>query len=108
VVISFDYTNVDMFEDRETGTWVVLMQHLTRHHLPRARDLLERVEKGDRLSDEGIAYLKEACNDSRETLGLLLRAPAYTKLMTRPVALYARIITLALQNEQAGSPEKAP
>lgn len=86
-------------EDRQIGTWVVLMERYTRYHLPRARRWLERVENGERVSDEGLAYLREAVVECRETLALLEMKPVYTTLFTRPVVLYAQIIELALKNE---------
>ena len=75
------------------------MERYTRYHLPRARRWLDRVENGERVSDEGLAYLREAVIECRETLALLETKPMYTTLFTRPVVLYAQIIELALRNE---------
>jgi hypothetical protein len=86
--------------DRQVGTWVVLMRQYTVQQLPRARELLERVENGERLGDSSIAFLKDACAQSRETLVLLERHPQYLSIFTRPVSLYAEVIALALSNER--------
>jgi len=86
--------------EQDVGTWVVLMQRYARQQLPRARRLLERVQRGECLDEEAIAYLRAVCIDSRETLALLGRNPSYKWLFTRPVGLYVEIIELAVANER--------
>jgi hypothetical protein len=88
------------FRDRDIGTWVVLMRRYQFQRLPRARRLLDRVEQGELLADNDIAYLKQAFHDTRETLSLLVSNPSYTFLFTRSVSLYSKIVERALENER--------
>lgn len=86
-------------ERNEIGTCVVLLQSYTLQRLPRAQSILARVEEGERVSDEGMHFLRAACEDCRETLGWLQRHPDYLPLFTRPANLYLRIVEQALINE---------
>jgi hypothetical protein len=87
----------------DAGTIAALMIRLKEYRLPRAKRMLEKVNGGDTLSHEDIAFLKRVNNDSRNTQPLVKRNPEYHHLIACTLDLYTEIITKALDNEKASS-----
>jgi hypothetical protein len=87
--------------DKDTGTIAVLMIRLKESRLPRARQLQEKVNQGERLSDSDIGFLKRVYEDSRSSQALIMRNPEYIGLVSRFLDLYTEIITKGLENEKA-------
>lgn len=86
---------------KDAGTIAALMLRLKETRLPRAKQLLEKVKGGDRLSDGDIRFLKRVYEDNRSSQSLLKRNPEYYGLITRFIDLYTEIITRGLENEKA-------
>jgi len=86
---------------RDAGTITALMIRLKESRLPRAKRLLEKVNEGDLLSDQDIAFLERVYNDSRNSQPLVKRHPEYHELIVRVMNLYTEIINKGLENEKA-------
>jgi hypothetical protein len=87
--------------EKDAGTIAALMLRLKETRLPRAKQLLEKVNSGELLSDSDIRFLKKVYEDSRSNQALVKRNPEYHELITRFIDLYTEIITRGLENEKA-------
>jgi len=85
----------------DAGTIAALMIRLKDYRLPRALRLLEKVNEGETLANEDIAFLKRVYDDSRSSQSLVTRHPEYQDLIVRMLDLYTEIITKGLENEKA-------
>lgn len=88
--------------DKDAGTIAALMKRFKDQRLPRARRLHEKVNAGEVLSDEDIAYLEDIFEESKSVQPLIERHPEYKNLVARAVDLYTQIVAKAMENEKAG------
>ncbi|MCO5760759.1 MAG: hypothetical protein NHG36_04485, partial [Chromatiaceae bacterium] len=88
---------------KEAGLVEVVLQRLEEQRIPRALDIKERVDRGERLSDLDLSFLEEVLQDTIEAKPFLDQHPEWQELSTRVIALYKDITSKALANEQAGS-----
>lgn len=86
--------------EKDAGTIAALMIRFTEHRLPRAKRLLEKVNGGNKLSEEDIRFLKRVYADSKNTQQLVKRNPKYNSLVTAFIDLYTEIINKGLENEK--------
>ena len=86
--------------EKDAGTLAALMLDLEEIRLPRAMQILDKVNAGELLSDYDISFLKNVYEDSRETELLVERHPEYSELICRCLGLYTEIITKGLANEK--------
>lgn len=84
----------------DAGTIAALMIRFKEYRLPRAQRMLERVNDGEKLSDNDIQFLKRVYKDGRNTQSLVKRHPEYNELITRYISLYTEIINKGLENEK--------
>ena len=89
--------------DKDAGTIAALMIRFEKYRLPRAMRMLDRVNEGETLMDNDIAFLKRVFNDARGNQQLVKRNPEYNELVSRALALYEEIIEKATENEKARS-----
>ena len=89
--------------DKDTGTIAALMIRFKEYRLPRAMRMLDRVNAGETLMDNDIAFLKRVFNDARANQQLVKRNPEYNELVSRALALYEEIVDKAMDNEKAQS-----
>ena len=87
-------------QSEDAGVIDVLMQRLEKHRLPRALALKEKVDRGERLGDEDIAFLERVFADAKRIKPLLDRHPKYESLAAKVVQLYQSITEKALENEK--------
>lgn len=87
--------------DKDAGTIAALMIRFKEYRLPRAMRMLDRVNAGETLMDNDIAFLKRVFNDARANQQLVKRNPEYNELVSRALALYEEIVARALENEKA-------
>ena len=87
--------------DKDAGTIAALMLRLEKSRLPRARQMLHQVNRGETLSDTDIQFLKRVYEDAKSTLALGKRHPEYHELIKRMMDLYTEVITKGLENEKA-------
>lgn len=85
----------------DEGTIQVLLERLNTWRLPRALRLKERVDKGEKLTEHDIEFLKRVFEDSRSASPLAARHPELHSLVSKLTDLYSHITQKALENEQA-------
>ena len=85
----------------DAGTIAALMIRFREYRLPRAQRMLEKVNDGEKLSDNDIRFLKKVYKDGRNTQPLVKRHPEYNDLIARYISLYTEIINKGLENEKA-------
>lgn len=86
---------------QDEATLATLVESLNTSRLPRAKRMLERLDSGEKLSDEDIEILRLEYDEFMKDWTLIERNPDYRDLATRYVELYTVIIERALANEQA-------
>lgn len=86
--------------EKDAGTLAALMLDLEEIRLPRAMQILEKVNEGEILSEYDITFLKSVYEDSRETELLVERHPDYYSVICRCLSLYTEIITKGIENEK--------
>ena len=85
---------------KDAGTIQALLQRLNTQRLPRALALQDKVNRGERLDEGDIDFLKQVFEDAENARALIGRHPELETLVTRLVSLYAGITQKALENEQ--------
>lgn len=91
---------------KDTGVILALIEHFETQRLPRAQTLKTKVDRGDMLSDQDLAYLNQVLEDAQHIKPLLHRHPEWQPLVARAVELYKQITERALANEQAAGNKK--
>jgi hypothetical protein len=85
----------------DEGTIQVLLERLNQWRLPRALEMKERVDQGEKLSDHDIAFLNRVLEDSTQAQSLASKNPELQPLVDKLASLYSHITRKALENEQA-------
>jgi len=89
---------------RDKGTAQVLMMRLESQRMPRALKLKEKVDRGERLSEFDVQFLKQATQEGREARKLAEKLPQYQEVVNRMAALYDEITRKGAENEQKAAP----
>lgn len=84
----------------DTATMQALLERLVKFRLPRALALKERVDRGERLEEADIAFLKSALEDAQDGQHFVARNPEFHALGARIAQLYDDIVSKALENEK--------
>ena len=83
------------------GTVQVVLDRLNQFRLPRALNLKERVDRGEKLDDHDLAFLRRVFDDASTASKLAAQDPKLRSLVSQLISLYSHITTKALENEQA-------
>jgi len=86
---------------KEKGVFIVLLLRFEKYTLPRAIELKEKVEQGEKLEEFDIAFLNRAISNIQKYKTLIDKHPDYHQLEARAIWLYTQIIELALENEKS-------
>ncbi len=92
-------------ELQDAGVIAAIIDTLEAQQLPRALDLLSKVEAGGVLDDMDIGFLERVFLDTEELKPMLARHPEHQDLVARAIDLYHAITTRALANEREQKPE---
>jgi hypothetical protein len=86
----------------DDGVIAALLERFQTIRLPRALDIKARVDSGEKLHENDIAFLSRVLEDAQHIQPLLDRHPEYEELVTRAMHLYGEITRKALENELGG------
>jgi hypothetical protein len=86
--------------NKDAGVIQVMAEQLANTRLPRALEMKERVDRGERLSQWDIDFLEQVFRDAHEFGPMLATHPEWHDLAGRVVNLYKEITAKALENEQ--------
>ena len=91
-----------MSETGQEGVIVALVERFRNFRLPRALAIKERVDDGEKLHDEDIAFLNRVFEDAQHIQRLLDQYPEFEEIAAQAIHLYNEITRTALENEQRG------
>jgi hypothetical protein len=87
--------------DKDKGVAAMIIERFESQRLPRALAIKAQVDRGERLSDLDIAFLKQVFEDAQHIAPLALKNPEWQSLAVRAMDLYKEIMDKALANEEA-------
>lgn len=91
---------------KDTGIAMTIIERFETQRLPRALALKEQVDRGERLGDMDIAFLKMVFDDVQHINALVQKHPEWQPLAARAIGLYTEITEKALANEKAADTKK--
>lgn len=84
---------------KDAGTIQVLLERLNTQRLPRALDLKSKVDRGERLEEHDMQFLKSVFEDAGSAQALAAKHPEFQPLVARLISLYGEITRKGLENE---------
>ena len=88
-------------DQEEEGVLLALLEGFENHRLPRTLHLRDKVDAGETLSEDELAFLEDLLKDTEKIIPMIDRHPQYQDTMTHVVHLYHHISAKALENEKA-------
>jgi len=87
-------------QSRDTGVIVALAERFEQQRLPRALQMKQRVERGEKLSAADIEFLEQVFADAKQISTLVDRHPEWEPIVARAMHMYKEITSKALANER--------
>ncbi len=84
----------------DSGVITTLLNRLTTFRLPRALELKEKVNRGEKLGEADLEFMQQVFQDAEAAKTLMSRHPELQPLVSKLVALYSEISKKAMENEQ--------
>jgi len=81
------------------GALTALMLNFKQHHLPVSLQILERVEKGERLGDWEFEFMENVIQEANRIKPVIDQHEDFQSVYAGAVHLYQRITSKALENE---------
>ncbi len=87
-------------ENKELGVAITLLERLASETVPKALEIKERVDRGEKLDHWDIEFLEKLFKRAEEVRPMIDRHPEYQEIFAKAVHLYKEISDQALKNEQ--------
>lgn len=87
-------------ETKDLGVAIVVLNKFTEETLPKALEVKERLDRGERLDHWDIEFLKKLYERAEEIKPMIDRHPEYQQVYAQAVHLYKVISDQALANEK--------
>jgi hypothetical protein len=88
----------------ELGVIQVLLSRFDSYRLPYALQLKAQVDRGERLSEYEMRFLKKVLEEGAHACRLAANHAKYAELVSRATGLFSEIMSKALENERASRP----
>jgi hypothetical protein len=85
---------------KEDGVILALIERFEKQRLPRLRELKEKIEAGELLSDGDLEFLDTVIHDAQQSKALIDKHPEWQAFCAEVVHLYETITEKALNNEK--------
>ena len=85
---------------KEDGIILMLIERFEKQRLPRLKELRNKTDNGEILSDGDIEFLDTVMRDARQSKHLMDRHPEWQRFCAYVVHLYETITAKALENEK--------
>jgi hypothetical protein len=91
-----------LYSDRraELGVIQVLLHRFNSHRLPYALQLKAQVDRGERLSEYELRFVKKVIDESVHARRLAAKHSKYEDLVGQATSLFSEIMSKALENEK--------
>ena len=86
---------------KDVGVATALLTEFTEHRLPRALALRDKVERGEKLEDLDIAFMKEVLTTAQRIQPLVDQHPEYQAIYAQATQIHKEIIEKALAIEES-------
>jgi hypothetical protein len=87
---------------KDLGTIAVLAKRMVDERLPKALELKERVDRGEKLNGLDLNFLEQVVKDATQIMPVMKGDARVMQVAARMLELYKDITNKALENEQAG------
>ena len=84
----------------DEGALQVVLEDYEKHKLPRIQHIRDRVDKGERLDDYDMKFLKDMYREIHQYESFVEEHPGYLRLYKSFVQIYCHIMDAALENER--------